>query len=100
MTTFYRKQYFPESADNKNRRIDGQEVHRSVPEVIPDAGWVIAGQGANQHTTPAFHFGDAHVDHGHIGLVPDVVHAIKHCREHSQPNRNHDTFEVYAITHM
>ncbi|MCY1506445.1 hypothetical protein D9M68_406960 [compost metagenome] len=96
------EQHFPETADDKSHRIDGQEPGRALDEVVPQAVRIEAGQRADQGEAPALlgrqQFGA--LREYQVGLVADVPHAEEHGREGAEPDGDHHALEVDAIAHV
>lgn len=96
------KQHFPETANDKGRRINRQEVRRALDKVIPQATRVEPGQRADQGEAPAFLRRQQlrAVSEDQVGLITGVPHTEEHHREGAQPHRDHHALEVNAVTHV
>src|SRR5690606_31961657 len=94
------EEHFPEAADDEGHRVDRQEEGRTMPEAVPDAVRVIAGEHLDHCAVPALDTAGAGGGEDGVGLPAHVVHAVEHGREGADPHGDHDALEVDAVAHM
>src|SRR5690606_30360219 len=100
MAADHGEENFPETTHRKDNKVNRYKISSTVPETIPDTLRIITGKQADKRTAPAFHRGQAHISHDGVRLEAEVVHAVEHGRESTQPHSNHDALEVDTVANM
>ena len=99
MAALDREQHLPETAHGEGHGVDGHEIERPEPEVVPDIARVVTPAGVDQHTAPGVHAAAGERENL-VGLKTQVVHAVKHGGKGRQPYGDHNALEIDPVAHV